>query len=157
MASTYALPMAPTSHTHAHAHSHSHERVQSQSQTNYSPYANGQTNNSSPMKGPGHQHTHSDLSEKGQLHGAVRSPYAEYNGNAQGHKHNHSHGHDRSSSNESSWTLKPFANPRPKPRPRGESDLGRTPPRKNASAAKYGFPLVSPIQEMEPVLPTPSS
>jgi zinc transporter 5/7 len=145
MASTYALPVAPTSHAH------SHERSSSQ----YAPYANGPNNNSSPMKGYGHAHTQSDMSEKGQLLGAVRSPYAEYNG--QTHEHDHSHSHERAGSKDSSWTLKPFANGRPKPRPRGESDLGRTPPRKNASAARYGFPLVSPIAEVVPAVHVPSS
>jgi zinc transporter 5/7 len=151
MASTYALPAAPTSHAHGH------ERSSSQ----YTPYANGASSNnhSSQMTGYGHAHTQSDLSEKGELLGAVRSPYAEYNGHAHEHNHSHSHSqsHERAGSRDSSWTLKPFANARPKPRPRGESDLGRTPPRKNASAAKYGFPLVSPIAEIVPAVHVPSS
>lgn len=143
MASTYALPIAPTSHTH------SHERSQSQ----YSSYSNGSASNSSPMKDHGHRQHRSDMSGNGQLHGAVRSPYAEHNGHAQEHNHGHSH----SNSNDSSWTLKPFANGRPKGRPRGESDLGRSPPRKHAAAAKYGFSPVSPIQESAPVVSLPSS
>ncbi|EAT82922.2 hypothetical protein SNOG_09657 [Parastagonospora nodorum SN15] len=143
MASTYALPIAPTSHAH------SHERSQSQ----YSPYTNGP--HSSPLRANGHRHHQSDMSGNGQLHGAVRSPYAEYNGHA--HEHNHTHSHDRSNSNDSSWTLQPFVNGRSKGRPRGEAEIGRSPPRKNA-AAKYGFSPVSPIQESEqPILPVLSS
>ncbi|KAH5106755.1 hypothetical protein HBI46_098800 [Parastagonospora nodorum] len=143
MASTYALPIAPTSHAH------SHERSQSQ----YSPYTNGP--NSSPLRANGHRHHQSDMSGNGQLHGAVRSPYAEYNGHA--HEHNHTPSHDRSNSNDSSWTLQPFVNGRSKGRPRGEAEIGRSPPRKNA-AAKYGFSPVSPIQESEqPILPVLSS
>lgn len=138
MASTYALPVAPTSHAHGH------ERSQSQ----YSAY-------SSPMEEHGHRQQRSDMSANGQVQGAVRSPYAEHNTHAQEHNHAHSHGH--SNSNDSSWTLKPFANGRAKARPRGESDLGRSPPRKNASAAKYGFSPVSPIQETAPVVPLPPS
>jgi len=95
------------------------------------------------------------MSGNGQLHGAVRSPYAEYNGHA--HEHNHSHSHHRSNSNDSSWTLQPFVNGRSKGLPRAEAEIGRSPPRKNA-AAKYGFLPVSPIQESEqPMLPVLSS
>jgi zinc transporter 5/7 len=146
MASTYALPIAPTSH------GHSHERSPSQ----YSSYSNGPT--SSPLKANGHRHNLSDMSANGQLHGAVRSPHAEYNGHALEHNHSHSHSHNRSNSNDSSWTLQPFVNGRSKGRARGESDLGRSPPRKNATTAKYGFSPVSPIQEQEqPILPVLSS
>ncbi|KAH7075028.1 cation efflux family-domain-containing protein [Paraphoma chrysanthemicola] len=145
MASTYALPIAPTSHAH------SHERSQSQ----YSTYSNGSTSNSSPLRGPGHRSHRSDMSGSGQLHGAVRSPYAEYNGHA--HDHEHGHGHSHSNSNDSTWTLKPYANGRGKGRPRGDSDLGRSPPRKNAAAARYGFSPVSPIQETAPAVSLPSS
>lgn len=147
MASTYALPMAPTSHAHSN-----HERSQSQ----YSSYSNGPaSNSSSPRRGPGrgHQHNLSEMSANGQLHGAVRSPYAEYNG----HAHDHNHGHQRSSSNDSSWTLQPFVNGKSKGRSRGEAEIGRSPPRKGTTANKYGFSPVSPIQESEPVLPVPSS
>lgn len=151
MASTYALPIAPTSHSHSHAHAHSHERSQSQ----YSTYSNSPASNSSPMKGNGHRHNLSEMSGNGQLHGAVRSPYAEYNGHA--HEHNHSHSHKRSTSNDSAWTLQPFVNGRTKGRSRGDSDLGSTPPRKNAGSAKYAFTAVSPIQESEPAYPVPSS
>jgi zinc transporter 5/7 len=143
MASTYALPIAPTSHAH------SHERSQSQ----YSTYSNGTAAEASPMKTNGHRHQRSDMSANGQLHGAVRSPYAEYNT----HAHEHNHGHRHSNSNDSSWTLQPFVNGRSKARPRGESDLGRSPPRKNASAAKFGFPLVSPISEIPPAVALPPS
>jgi zinc transporter 5/7 len=146
MASTYALPMVPTSHAH------NHERSSSQ----YSAYSNGPASNSSPLRGQGHGHRHqpSDMSANGQLHGAVRSPYAEYNGQA----HEHNHGHNRASSTDSTWTLQPFANGRSMGRSRGDPDLGRSPPRKNAAATKYGFSPVSPIHETEPILPAlPSS
>jgi zinc transporter 5/7 len=125
MASTYALPMVPANHAH------SHERSESQ----YSAYSNGSAANSSPLRGSGHRHQRSDMSANGQMHGAVRSPYAEYNTQA----HEHSHG-------------------RSKGRPRGEPDMGRSPPRKHLSANKFGFSPVSPIQETEPILPNlPSS
>jgi zinc transporter 5/7 len=145
MASTYALPIAPTSHAH------SHERSQSQ----YSTYSNGSASNSSPLRGQGHRQHRSEMSGNGQLHGAVRSPYAEYNGHA--HDDAHGHGHSHSNSSDSAWTLKPFANGRAKGRPRGESDLGRSPPQKNAAAARYGFSPVSPIQESAPAVSLPSS
>lgn len=147
MASTYALPIAPTSLPH------SHECSQSQ----YSSYSNGPA--SSPLRANGHRHHQSDMSGNGQLHGAVRSPYAEYNGHTQEHNHGHNHGHNHhhSNSNDSSWTLQPFVNGRSKGRSRGEAEMGRSPPRKNA-AAKYGFSPVSPIQESEqPILPVLSS
>jgi zinc transporter 5/7 len=139
MASTYALPITPTSHTH------SHERSRSQ----YSPYSNGVTN-PSPLREEAHRHYNAELGGNGQLYGAVRSPYAEYNGHA------HEHNHDRSGSTDSTWTLKAFANGRPKARPRGESDLGRSPQAKNATVAKYGFSPVSPIQEVAPAVPSES-
>jgi zinc transporter 5/7 len=157
MASTYALPMAPSSQPHTH----SHERSQSQ----YSTYSNGTASNASPIRANGHRHQPSDMSAtgnaNGQLHGAVhsQSPYAEHNM----HAHQHTHGHSHSNSNDSSWTLKPFVNGsgggsvRPKGRPRGESDLGRSPPRKNAAAAKYGFSPVSPIDETAPSVQLSSS
>lgn len=135
MASTYALPMATASHAH------SHERSQSQ----YSTYSNGTASNASPQRanGHGHRHQRSDMSANGQLHAE------------------HSHQHNRSNSNDSSWTLKPFVNgngsARSKGRPRGESDLGRSPPRKNAAAAKYGFSPVSPIEETPPSVALSSS
>jgi zinc transporter 5/7 len=146
MASTYALPMVPANHTH------SHERSDSQ----YSAYSNGSAANSSPMRGQGrgHRHQPSDMSANGQMHGAVRSPYAEYNNQA----HEHNHGHNRTSSTDSAWTIQPFANGRTKGRSRGDSDLGRSPPRKHLAANKFGFSAVSPIQETEPILPNlPSS
>jgi zinc transporter 5/7 len=144
MASTYALPMVPANHAH------SHERSDSQ----YSAYSNGSAANSSPLRGSGHRHQRSDMSASGQMHGAVRSPYAEYNNQA----HEHNHGHERTSSNDSTWTIQPFANGRSKGRPRGEPDMGRSPPRKHLSANKFGFSPVSPIQETEPILPNlPSS
>ncbi|CAN9241634.1 unnamed protein product [Alternaria alternata] len=87
-------------------------------------------NASSPAKDHGHRHTRSDMNGNGQLHGAVRSPYAEYNSPAR----EHDHGHERSGSNDSTYTLKPFLNGRPKGRQRGESDLGRSPARKAPAA-----------------------
>lgn len=146
MASTYALPVAPP------AHAHNHGRSQSQYTPSPSPYSNSPLNGASPAKEPGHRHYRSEMNGSGQLHGAVRSPYAEYNGNT--HNHNLNHEHSRSISNESNYTLKPFLNGRTKGRPRGESDLGRSPPRKSASSGKYGF---SPIHETPPTLPPTSS
>ncbi|KAF2029918.1 hypothetical protein EK21DRAFT_100829 [Setomelanomma holmii] len=145
MASTYALPIAPTSHTH------SHERSQSQ----YSTYSNGSASNPSPLRGQGHRPHRSEMSANGQLHGAVRSPYAEYSGSTLHNEHDHEHSHSKSG--DSTWTIKPFANGRSSSRPRGESDLGRSPPRKNATAARYGFLPVSPIQESAPAVNIPSS
>ncbi|KAI4678451.1 uncharacterized protein J4E84_008706 [Alternaria hordeiaustralica] len=145
MASTYALPIAPTSHTHSHG------RSSSQYTPDPSSYANGTVNASSPAKDHGHRHTRSDMNGNGHLHGAVRSPYAEYNSPA----HEHEHGHERSGSNDSTYTLKPFSNGRPKGRARGESDLGRSPARKTPAVEKYGFSPVSPIQESPAHVPPP--
>ncbi|KAI4714014.1 hypothetical protein J4E89_001464 [Alternaria sp. Ai002NY15] len=91
------------------------------------------------------------MNGNGHLHGAVRSPYAEYNSPA----HEHEHGHERSGSNDSTYTLKPFSNGRPKGRARGESDLGRSPARKTPAVEKYGFSPVSPIQESPAHVPPP--
>lgn len=152
MASTYALPITPTSQQH----SHGHERSRS-----YTPYSNGPSN-LSPLREPGHRHYRSEMNESGQLHGAVRSPYAEYNRHDHEHDHHdhdhgHARGHSHSHSTDSTWTVQSFANGRSKGRARGESDLGRTPP-KTASAAKYGFAPSSPIQESAPAVPSiPSS
>lgn len=145
MASTYALPITPASHSHSHERSRSH----------YSPYTSAQSLGSLPLKEQGHRHQRSDMNGSGQLHGAVRSPCAEYNGHAHNHSHGHEHSHDHgnghshshSRSTDSTWTLQPFINGKTKGRPRGESDLGRSPPRKNGSVAKYGFSPASPIQE----------
>lgn len=139
MASTYALPIAPTSHTHSYGRSSSQYTPESSS------YSNNSMNGAAPAKDHSHRHTRSDMNGNGHLHGAVRSPYAEYNSPAQDHEHQH--GHERSGSNDSTYTLKPFLNGRPKGRPRGESDLGRSPARKTLAAEKYGFSPVSPIQE----------
>ncbi|KAH8726466.1 cation efflux family-domain-containing protein [Phaeosphaeriaceae sp. PMI808] len=131
MASTYALPIAPA------PHAHNHERAQSQ--THYSPYQNRQSiNPSSSMRDHGHRHAQSEMN---------------------GGRHLTSHTHARAGSGDSSWTLKPFANGRSQGRLSSDTNLGRSPPRKNASmsAAKYGFSPVSPIQESEPVLPVPVS
>ena len=143
MASTYALPSAPTPQAHAHG------RSRSQYTPEPSPYSNSALNGASPAKELGHRPYRSEMNGNGQLHGAARSPYAEHND----HGHDHDHGHDRSASNDSTYTLKPFLSGRPKGRPRGESDLGRSPQRKGASTSRYGF---SPIQETAPA-PPPSS
>jgi zinc transporter 5/7 len=146
MASTYALPMAASSHSHTH----SHERSQSQ----YSTYSNGTASNASPIRANGHRHQPSDMSAtgkaNGQLHGAVQSPYAEHNM----HAHQHNHGHSPSNSNDSSWTLKPFVNGSGGGSAKAK---GRSPPRKNAAAAKYGFSPVSPIDETAPSVQLSSS
>ncbi|KAH7356318.1 cation efflux family-domain-containing protein [Pyrenochaeta sp. MPI-SDFR-AT-0127] len=144
MASTYALPIVPTTHSHNHGRSQSHYTPEP------SPYSNSPLTGASPARELGHRHYKSDMNGQGRLHGAVRSPYAEYNG----HGPNHDHGHDRSNSSDSAYTLKPFLNGRSKGRARGDSDLGRSPPRKSASSAKYGF---SPIHETAPMPPTSSS
>lgn len=90
------------------------------------------------------------MNGKGQMYGAVRSPYAEYNGNAHEHEHDHDHGHERTRSSDSAFTVQTFVNGRSKGRPRGESDLARPSPRKAMASGKYGF---SPIQEAGPVPP----
>jgi zinc transporter 5/7 len=142
MASTYALPTAPASNSGT---PHSHGRAQSQYAIEPSPYPNSPLSGASPSKEHAHRHYRPEMHGNGQLHGAVRSPYTEYNG----------HTHDCSQSTDSSYTLKPFLNGRPKGRPRGESDLGRAPQRKAAASAKYGF---SPIHESAPApAPTMSS
>lgn len=146
MASTYALPMAPATQARGHT----------RSQSQYSTYSNGSTRSLSPVRENGHSHQRSgDMSRNGQLHGAVRSAYADFNAHA--HEHNHSHSHSHTNSNGSAWTIQPLVNGRSKGRPRGESDLGRTPPRKNASAGSYAFSPVSPIQESTPSVPLPQS
>ncbi|KAF2850399.1 hypothetical protein T440DRAFT_112188 [Plenodomus tracheiphilus IPT5] len=145
MASTYALPTAITAHSHSHAHSHGRSR--SHYTPEPSPYASSPSTGASPAKENGHRHHRSDMHGSGQLHGAVRSPYAEYNDPA--HDHNHG-GHDRTPSNDSTstYTLRPFLNGGSAGRLRGDSDLGRSSPRKGAT--KYGF---SPIHETAPALP----
>jgi zinc transporter 5/7 len=140
MASTYALPITPTSHTHSHG------RSRSQYTPEPAPYPSNFINGASPAKENGHRHYRSEMDGNGQLQGAGSSPYAEYNGRA----HGHDHGHERTASNDSTYTLKPFLSGRPKHRPRGESDLGRSPVAKTAVAEKYGFSPVSPIQETAP-------
>jgi zinc transporter 5/7 len=146
MASTYALPAAPTSHTHSHGRSSSQYTPEPPS------YSSNSMNGAPPAKHDGHRHTRSDMNGNGQLHGAVRSPYAEYNSSA----HEHEHGHERSGSNDSTFTLKPFMNGRPKGRQRGESDLSRSPARKAPAAGGYAFSPVSPIQESPAHVPPPS-
>lgn len=155
MASTYALPIEPVSHTHSHG------RSQSQSQSHYptapSPNRSGRSEALSPIEEgnkltSGHQHHQSDMS--GQLHGAVRSPYAEYttngqkNGPSRSHGHSHAYSHAHTNSNGSTHSLTTFANGR------ANSRLGLDSPqtpRKNAAAAKYG--LFPPVQESAPVQP----
>lgn len=86
----------------------------------------------------------------GQLYGAARSQYAEYNSQLQTQPQEHKHGHERSTSRDSTYTLKPFLNGsmgRPKGRPRGDSDLGRVIPKKTPVIDRYGFSPVSPIEE----------
>ncbi|KAI8931377.1 hypothetical protein NX059_011710 [Plenodomus lindquistii] len=153
MASTYALPTTATTanaHTHTHSHSHSHSHSHGRSQSQYtpepSPYASSPMTGASPAKENGHRHYRSDMNGSGQLHGAVRSPYAEYNNSA--HDHNHSHERKASNDSTSTYTLKPFLNGGSASRLRGDSDLGRSSPRKGAT--KYGF---SPIHESAPVPP----
>ncbi|KAJ4323244.1 putative zinc transporter msc2 [Neodidymelliopsis sp. IMI 364377] len=89
----------------------------------------------------------------GQLYGAVRSPYAEYNSSAHDHSHGHSHSHSHahSNSNGSTHALTSFANGRTNGRLGGDSPQT---PRKNAAAAKYG--LFSPVQESAPERPSSS-
>jgi zinc transporter 5/7 len=147
MASTYALPIAPTSHTHSHGRSSSQYTPES------SAYTNNSMDGASPAKDHGHRHTRSDMNANGQLHGAVRSPLAEYNSPV--HEHEHGHVHERSGSNGSTYTLKPFWKGRPKGLQRGESDLGRSPARIAPAAGGYGFSPVSPIQESPAHAPPP--
>lgn len=146
MASTYALPIAPTSHAHSHG--------RSQSQSHYftapSPNRSGRSKALSPVDEgnkttSGHQHRRSDMS--GQLYGAVRSPYAEYSSNAPDHHHGHghSHSHAHTNSNSSTQAVASFANGRASGRLGLDSPQT---PRKNAAAAKYG--LFSPVQESAP-------
>ncbi|KAF1357934.1 cation efflux protein [Lizonia empirigonia] len=148
MASTYALPIAPTSHAHSHG--------RSQSQSHYftapSPNRSGRSKALSPVNEgnkttSGHQHHRSDMS--GQLYGAVRSPYAEYSSNAPDHHHHHGHGHSHShahtNSTSSTQAVASFANGRASGRLGLDSPQT---PRKNAAAAKYG--LFSPVQESAP-------
>ena len=125
MASTYALPTAPAAHAHSHNHGHglghsrSHARTRSQQYTpEHSSYSSSPLTSASPGQ--------SDMNGSGLLHGAVRSPYAEYADLS----------HDRA----------------PAGRLRGESDLSRTmsSPRRAVSSTKYGF---SPIHEAAPAPP----
>lgn len=146
MASTYALPIAPTSHAHGHG--------RSQSQSHYFTAASPNRAALSPVEEgnkptSGHQHRRSDMS--GQLYGAVRSPYAEYNGSAHNHSHGHSHSHSHAhtNSNGSTHSQTSFANGRTNGRLGLDSPQT---PRKNAAAAKYG--LFSPVQESAPVQPS---
>ncbi|KAF1835631.1 cation efflux protein [Decorospora gaudefroyi] len=127
MASTYALPIAPTSHTHSHA------RSSSQYTPEPSPYANHSLNGASAAKENAHRPYRSEMDGTGQLHA-----------------HDHNHGHERSASNHATYTFRPLVNGRSKGRSRGESDLGRSSPRKTPVADKYGFSPVSPIQESAP-------
>jgi zinc transporter 5/7 len=158
MASTYALPIAPTSHAHGHGRSQS----QSLYFTAPSPNRSGRSKALPPVEEgshpkPGHQHHKSDMS--GQLYGAVRSPYAEYSSNTHDHNHNHnhnhgpghshSHSHSHTNSNGSTHQLASFANGRTNGRLGVDSPQT---PRKNTAAAKYGF--ISPIQESAPVQPS---
>lgn len=147
MASTYALPIAPTTHAHGHG------RSQSQPQYFTAPSPNRSSKALSPVNEgvnptSGHQHRRSDMS--GQLYGAVRSPYAEYNSNAQTHNHGHGHSnsHAHTNSNGSTHSLTTFANGRANGRMGLDSPQT---PRKNAAAAKYG--MFSPVQESAPVPP----
>lgn len=135
MASTYALPVNPTTQTYSHGHSRSHYLSDHQP-------AWGNMNGHSHAGGS-HRHHHSELN--GQLRGQEPSPYSENS------HYSHDHTHDRSNSRDSSYTLKPFMSGRPRGRPRGESDLGRPPSRKSAKAGKFGF---SPIQEAPAPPPT---
>jgi zinc transporter 5/7 len=136
MASTYALPITPTSHTHSHG------RSRSQYTPEPAPYPSNFISGASPVKESGHRHYRSEMSGNGQLHGAVRSPYAEYNGREQGH--------ERPASTNATYAFKPLLSARPKHAPRGESDLGRSPAAKTPGVGKYGFSPVSPIQETAP-------
>lgn len=122
MASTYALPIAPTAHTHSHG------RSLSQYTPEPSGYSNSAQNGTTPEKKHGHRHARSEMNGNGQSHGAVSSPYAKHNT----HAHEHNHGHERSTSTDSAYTLKPFLNARAK---------------KTPVVDKYGFSPVSPIQE----------
>jgi zinc transporter 5/7 len=144
MASTYALPITPASH------SHSHGRSRSQYTPEPAPYLSNVVNGASPAKEHGHRTYRADMNGSGQLHGAVRSPYAEYNGHEHEHEHGHERGQERPASNTPTYTFKPLLSARPKHAPRGESDLGRSPVAKTAVAEKYGFSPVSPIQETAP-------
>ncbi|KAJ4366552.1 putative zinc transporter msc2 [Ascochyta clinopodiicola] len=155
MASTYALPIAPTSHAHNHGRSQSQSQSQSHYFTAPSPNRSGRPKALSPVeegKNPtsGHQHHRSDMS--GQLYGAVRSPYAEYNSNAHDHSHGHAHSHSHAHTNSNGSTHSTsFAHGRTNSRLGVDSPQT---PRKNAAAAKYG--LFSPVQESAPVLPSSS-
>lgn len=156
MASTYALPVTPRSHTHSHGRSSSQYTPESSS------YTASPINGASPVRKHGHRHNRSEANTNGQLYGAVRSQYAEYNGHAHSHAHDHAHehkhAHARSTSNDSTYTLKPFLNPamgRSTGRPRGESDLGRPPSK--TPLTTYGFSSVSPIHETPPYAPLPST
>jgi zinc transporter 5/7 len=158
MASTYALPVAP----------HSHGRSPSQSSffTAPSPSRSARLKALSPVNehhhspAAAHRHHKSDMS--GQLYGAVRSPYAQYNGGAHTHDHGHDHDHDhdhnhdhnnpnpshahthshgRSPSNDSTHTTRPFINGKMNGRRAPDLDQAR----KNASSSGYGF--VPPMHE----------
>lgn len=144
MASTATLPTTTTAHSHSHSHSHGHSHHPPEP----SPCASSASTGASPAKEQGHRQYRADMNGNGQLHGAVRSPYAEYSDRA--HHHSHSYGHDRVPSNDSTatYTLKPFSNGGATGRLRGDADLGRPSPRK--AATKYGF---SPIHETAPAPP----
>lgn len=130
MASTYALPLNPATHTHTHAHAHSHARSSSQySSDSTAPWPATAMDDVSPPRQNGHD-------VNAQSHAQNLSPYA--------HSHSHSHSHTHSASTESTYALKPFMAGRPKGRSRGDSDLGRPMPRKPA------HPAFSPIQETPP-------
>lgn len=147
MASTYALPAVSASRTHSHG------RTRSQYAPSPGLHPDRAISGTPPAKANAHRHSHSyvEMNTSGQLYGAVRSPYAEYNGSVHDHEHdhnhNHDHGHAHSHSTDSTYSLKPFANGRPNGGARVETDLGRSPQRKAASARRYGF---SPIQESAP-------
>ncbi|KAF3051303.1 hypothetical protein E8E11_002658 [Didymella keratinophila] len=146
MASTYALPVDSHTHSHGRLHSQSHYfTAPSPNRKALSPVDEGNKPTS------GHQHRRSDMS--GQLYGAVRSPYVEYNSNAPSHSHGHSHSHSHAhtNSNGSTHSLTSFTNSRPNGRLGLESPQT---PRKNAAAAKYG--MFSPVQESAPVPPSSS-
>jgi hypothetical protein len=144
MASTYALPLNPPSH------SHSHGQLRSQYLSDRRPSVTGNANLTSPMKAnnsvnhTGHTHTPLEMGKQ------LVSPYAA--------DHEHDHGHDHThnySKSDSTYALKSIVGSRPRTRPRGESDLGRPVSRKSSKVAGYGF---SPIQEgPAPVLPAPST
>lgn len=150
MASTYALPVNPTSQSYGHGHSRSH--YISDGRPAWTDMNGHSHSGGGHGHGHGRSHSHAHAEVNGQLRSQEPSPYANSNGNGHGHEHHHSHDHthDRTQSTE---TLKAFMSGRPRGRPRGESDLGRPPSRKSAAAGKFGFP---PIQEAPAVAPPPA-